>query len=74
MTSAHVVGYQYQHTFFTLLFFFWNYFSGTVRISSVAPAIDDLWGNLVLFPGLSGITLTQETIIVVINLFINIFL
>ena len=44
-----------------------------MRISCIARAIDDLWGNLVLFPGLSGITLTQEAIIVVINLFIYIF-
>ena len=38
-----------------------------MRISCIAPAIDDLWGNLVLFPGLSGITLTHAMIIVVIN-------
>ena len=60
------------HLFYFIIFFL-NYFSGTVRISCIAPAIDDLWGNLVLFPGLSGITLTQEMIIVVINLFIYIF-
>ena len=68
------------HLFLSYLFF-QNYFSGTVRISCITPAIDDLWGNLVLFPGLSGIRLTQVTIIVyvtiryvTIKLFIYIFL
>ena len=55
------------HLFLSYLFF-QNYFSGTVRISCITPAIDDLWGNLVLFPGLSGIRLTQVTIIVCVTI------